>query len=674
MLFTAVAAILLALGPLAAHAKSQGIVTHPTSDTKLDLGSDDRSMKITWAYEGDSGKWDHVDLVLQGESRDDAGSTKEWSASVRMDIDMGAHSFTYNSTRSSSLLEDMMLRYMDGGRWAVRYGVRYRRWDALEDVFFSEPVAVEGKPCNGFTKSTNDTLASAMLSPERDTAAGDSQHVSSSTAQHTHVQFAPQALTPTTPWTSLHDPVPHLSEASSTSPAETWRLDHFVSEPGYLEYQEELRCLIFNTAQTAAPTREGTPEPGTTLPEALPLVPSFPSPSNDAANRRQAAQTLASPRRLEFLKNYVAEVAPWLDMFDSDRAFGIQVPVLAQSSPALLYAVLALSARQLERKEGRQSSFDSLELYQEAIRLLTPLLQVRDQKIIPICTILCCMEMMSASAQDWRKHLEGCAALFDSFNVHGFTGGLLQAVFWCYARMDLCGALISDGTESTLLQPSKWLPSGATHSEAVDLFRQSTSPDMYANHAVYLCAKVCELVADRTRFYELGDDTSVNPDDLNDRWLRLWDDLQSWNLNRPPEMLPAQTIQSTPFPQILFLHWAAISSNQLYHTACVLLLGSTPRPSNLKLGISGSAVWHAKHICGISLANPHQGCLNNAIQPLWVAGRLLSHKSEHALLVQLIRSIEAMTGWGTCWRIDDLESAWGYKVRGKSSRMTNLTV
>ncbi|CRK40524.1 hypothetical protein BN1708_008248 [Verticillium longisporum] len=637
MLFTAVVAILLALGPLAAHAKSQGIVTHPTSDTKLDLNSDDRSMKITWAYEGDSGKWDDVDLVLQGESRDDAGSTKEWSASVRMDIDMSARSFTYNSTRAP--------------------------------MASAEPPDT---PENGY--STNDTLASAMLSPERDTEAGESQHVSSSTAQHTHVQFAPRALTPTTPWTSLHDPVPHLSEASSTSPAETWRLDHFVSEPGYLEYQEELRCLIFNTAQTAAPTREGTPEPGTTLPEALPLVPSFPNPSDDAANRRQAAQTLASPRRLEFLKNYVAEVAPWLDMFDNDRAFGIQVPVLAQSSPALLYAVLALSARQMERKEGRQSSFDSLELYQEAIRLLTPLLQVRDQKIIPICTILCCMEMMSASAQDWRKHLEGCASLFDSFNVHGFTGGLLQAVFWCYARMDLCGALISDGTESTLLQPSKWLPSGATHSEAVDLFRQSTSPDMYANHAVYLCAKVCELVADRTRFYELGDDTSVNPDDLTDGWLRLWDDLQSWNLNRPPEMLPAQTIQSTPFPQILFLHWAAISSNQLYHTACVLLLGSTPRPLNLKLGISGSAVWHAKHICGISLTNPHQGCLNNAIQPLWVAGRLLSHKSEHALLVQLIRSIEAMTGWGTCWRIDDLESAWGYKVRGKSSRMTNVTV
>ncbi|KAJ0162990.1 hypothetical protein CTA2_3714 [Colletotrichum tanaceti] len=503
---------------------------------------------------------------------------------------------------------------------------------------------------------------------------------------HSHAHLTPGTPAPS-PW-ALGAPTPsqHLSSEASTSPAESWRLDEFVTDPGYLAYQEELRCLIFNTAQTAAPTREGTPEaadggffsaggfaaPGTIL-------------GDEGTARRQAGQILGTGRRLEYLKNYVGEVAPWLDMFDSDRAFGIQVPVLARGSPALLYAVLALSARQMERKEalGRQtSSFDSLELYQEAIRLLTPLLQSRDQKIIPICTILCCLEMMSASARDWRRHLEGCAALFDSFYVHGFSGGLLQAVFWCYARMDLCGALISDGTESTLLTPSKWLPSGASHNEARELFRRSGgTPDAHANYAVYLCARVCELVADRTRHLELGDpdggSSSSPEEELTERWVRLWEDLQAWTRDRPPELLPVQSIPGSPFPQILFLHWAAISSNQLYHTACTLLLGSMPRPPlplnpnpnpnmNFKLGgvgVTGSAVWHAKRICGISLANPHQGCLNNAIQPLWVAGRLLSHRSEHALLVRLIRSIEAVTGWGTCWRIDDLEAAWGYKVR-----------
>lgn len=124
-------------------------------------------------------------------------------------------------------------------------------------------------------------------------------------------------------------------------------------------------------------------------------------------------------------------------MFDSQRTFSIQLPALARDFPALSYAILAISARQMERKQGIRddSSFDSLELYQEAIRLLSPLLQVRDPKVVAACVLLCCLEMMSARAQDWRRHLEGCAALFDAFGIHGFSGGLLQAVFWCYARM-----------------------------------------------------------------------------------------------------------------------------------------------------------------------------------------------------------------------------------------------
>jgi hypothetical protein len=41
--------------------------------------------------------------------------------------------------------------------------------------------------------------------------------------------------------------------------------------------------------------------------------------------------------------------------------------------------------------------------------------------------ILAVMELMSVSPRDWRRHVEGCAALFDSFNVNGLSGGHLQA-------------------------------------------------------------------------------------------------------------------------------------------------------------------------------------------------------------------------------------------------------
>lgn len=211
-----------------------------------------------------------------------------------------------------------------------------------------------------------------------------------------------------------------------------WTFDEFAHDPNYLASREELRTLIFSTAQSAAPSREASP--AVVAGDDTAYVDATAAPS---AIQEQMSEVLSQGRRLEYLKNYVGQVAPWLDMFDSDRTFGIQLPALARHSSALLYAILALSARQMERKGAEKESFESLELYQGAIRLLTPMLQGRGEQVIAICVILCCMEMMSASGQDWRRHLEGCAALFDALGVNGFSGGLLQAVFWCYARMGM---------------------------------------------------------------------------------------------------------------------------------------------------------------------------------------------------------------------------------------------
>ncbi|KAH7061244.1 fungal-specific transcription factor domain-containing protein [Macrophomina phaseolina] len=451
--------------------------------------------------------------------------------------------------------------------------------------------------------------------------------------------------------------------------------DDYASNPTFLASQEELRSLLFNTAQSTQPTRAPSPDPGGAeyglgiadgVAEAAGAV--------STPGQNQMKQILGTRRRIEYLKNYIAKVAPWLDMFDTSRHFGIYVPALAQTQPPLLYAILALSARNIERLNRSASqrrsakpqkncpeSCESLELYQEAIRLLTPKLPERSPHILTCCVILCCLEMMSASPQDWRRHLEGCATLFDSFDVNGFSGGLLQAVFWCYVRM----ALISDGTESTLLALRKWVPSNVSADNVHDLFAAHHSPDMHANYAVYLCSKVCELLSDRTKYAELGVENGCTGPAYALRWKKLWHELNLWLNERPRELLPAKTIgqkQGKPFPEILFVHWAAISSNQLYHTACILLLNSMPKSFRLEPLPVNNPLWHARRVCGISLSNPHEGCLNNACQPLWIAGRMLGHHSEHSAIIELIRNIEAQTGWGMYWRIRDLEEAWGYRT------------
>jgi hypothetical protein len=195
------------------------------------------------------------------------------------------------------------------------------------------------------------------------------------------------------------------------------------------------------------------------------------------------------------------------------------------------------------------------------------------------------------------------------------------------------------------------------------LFRSCPSPDMYANYAVYLCAKTCELISDRNKYVELSIGNGCDLDRFHQRWDELWTQLSNWSLNRPQELTPVEIANTTPFPRILFAHWAAISSNQLFHTSSVLLLTTnTKSRTTLAKSPASSIMWHVKRICGISMTNPHEGCLNNAIQPLWIAGRFLSHSSEQALVVKTIRHIEVLTGWTATWRIRDLERTWGYKV------------
>lgn len=457
-----------------------------------------------------------------------------------------------------------------------------------------------------------------------------------------------------------------FEEEAFLSPGTFSSADEYAANPRFLELQEELRCVLFSAVSSLEPNTYASPVPS--------------EPPLDGAGSRSLRPSLdftrvsiPKIRLIYYLKNWITECAPYLDKFDESRHFGVHIPILAQKSPTLFYAILAFSARQNERKACLDKAYDSLELYQESIRLLAPCLQAKDPNVLVTVCILAVMELMSVSPRDWRRHVEGCAALFDSFNVNGLSGGHLQAVFWCYARMELCGAIISNGAESTVLPLDKWVPampeaSSLEEREIMirDLFCQKSrsSPDMHANWAVYLCAKTCGLASRQIRYLELGemvDDTRS----FIEQWDYLWDELQYWLEQRPPAMLPIKTTGlggGQIFPEILYAHYAAISGNQLYHASCIMMLDMKPPERILPPGKPQfSAIWHARRVCGISLTNPHSGNLINAIQPLYIAGKFLSHHSEHVEVAKLFKIVEETTGWGALWRLKDLERAWGYE-------------
>jgi hypothetical protein len=185
--------------------------------------------------------------------------------------------------------------------------------------------------------------------------------------------------------------------------------------------------------------------------------------------------------------------------------------------------------------------------------------------------------------------------------------------------LDLCAAIIGD--HSTVLSLEHWTPSDVPSTEVFGLFRSSGSPDMWANYAVFLTAKVCHFIWCQTKNI-VDINTLSNQSSFPDEWLDLWKELETWHQNRPSELLEFDfhdgTCESTssPFPFVLFAAPSAISSNQLYHTACLLLMDSKPSSVDLSLTDSTSVgLWHARRICGISATNEHHGCLNNAIQP-----------------------------------------------------------
>ncbi|KAL4908884.1 hypothetical protein BDW74DRAFT_165603 [Aspergillus multicolor] len=435
--------------------------------------------------------------------------------------------------------------------------------------------------------------------------------------------------------------------------------DVFLPGSAYEALHTALRNRQLWTARPDIPSRTGSPTPGFET-----------APDHRRSESRRPGRFELSPDRENILwQNYLNEICLWLDMFDNHRHFASTFPQMAKSAPHLRYSILALSARQMERKQNEKSQSESLSLYQEAIHLLLPELESKSTPVIASCVILCVLEMLSCNPKEWRRHLDGCAYLIQAAEINGFSGKEEQALFWCFARMDVCGGLISE--EETIIPIHNWIPPDMTPTDATTLFLASDH-DTYANYTVYLCAQTLGVLFRRNA--PPGSSSSSypgSPDDSSDtyisRWSRLFESVETWYENRPSQMKSIFSVSTStsatwgaekPFPTVLYANGAAISGNQLYHTCALLLLQRKPKTLSL-VRRPKSVLWHARQICAISASNAHHGCWTNALQPLWIAGKVMSHYSEHRDIVRTLERIECETGWATAWRIEDLREFWG---------------
>lgn len=127
------------------------------------------------------------------------------------------------------------------------------------------------------------------------------------------------------------------------------------------------------------------------------------------------------------------------------------------------------------------------------------------------------------------------------------------------------------------------------------LEREKQAFDQYANFSTFLCASALRVIS------------TSNDESYAQRWDEISNVLERWYENRPVEMKPVFTSfdkAKDSFPIIVFSNPPAISGNQMFHAASLLVLQA--KPKGAKQRNKKSMFWHARHIVGISASNRNQ--------------------------------------------------------------------
>ncbi|KAF5615111.1 hypothetical protein F52700_13571 [Fusarium sp. NRRL 52700] len=197
-----------------------------------------------------------------------------------------------------------------------------------------------------------------------------------------------------------------------------------------------------------------------------------------------------------FLRQFADTMGNWMDLFDMDQHYHRVIPILAWTSPLLLYSACAVAAKQLtlvepcsraqkprshmrswQTSSHKDFAWYSTKYYDRAISLLLGYVsdlgsqdsrqETAEQQsehdhnpkpcrneIIIAATILSVYEFLTASDQTWSEHLDGIRSFIRLSDELGFNfqptpaspildplpPSILRAACWNFARQDFLAA------------------------------------------------------------------------------------------------------------------------------------------------------------------------------------------------------------------------------------------
>ena len=158
------------------------------------------------------------------------------------------------------------------------------------------------------------------------------------------------------------------------------------------------------------------------------------------------------------LKIYQNGIGIWMDIFDNRHTYQTEIVSYALSSPLLMHAICAMSARHMSLTQSRLLWEPiASRYYGSSLNLLIKELTdpTTDAGLLLAATvILCSYELLAEPGADYQKHIYGASTLIKSFHTGGKQSQIQQASIWIYARQDVALALVNE--RPTLTDPANW--------------------------------------------------------------------------------------------------------------------------------------------------------------------------------------------------------------------------
>ncbi|CAG8980600.1 hypothetical protein HYALB_00013750 [Hymenoscyphus albidus] len=377
----------------------------------------------------------------------------------------------------------------------------------------------------------------------------------------------------------------------------------------------------------------------------------------------------------KLMQYFATELSVWFDYLAQYRHFSTVVIQAAATSPALYYAILAISLKHLSLVQNYDRYIPD-KYHQECLNILIPTLEdpdiLLDETLFAATVILRLLDEMTVKDQpETEQHVLGSHMLVDArqrTRTHPSTApntSLRYATSIIELRQEIHIAIMMNR------QPSQFVQYGSVDRSL------SETDDWTWTH------RILAHIADVLTYCN-------GPCKTLERLNELFDYLRMWEAAIPPSFTPLYEEQADPengmvFPEVLFANDCHVAGHQFVAMSRILLLAQDPAipplgPERIKILKKRDASFpvplcsntadtrtqieikeQVLRICGIATSNRHfTPCLFAAGAAVSMCGERFAELDEQKAFLHILEITEAHVGWQSLRASDRQRECWGW--------------